>query len=69
MWNKNERDGAIDQAKGRVKQAVGALTGDDKLKGKGELDETVGQAKTAVGVAQKKIGAAISLVAKTPKTE
>jgi len=62
MWNKNERDGKIDQAKGKVKQAVGDLTGNDKLKAEGKVDETVGDAKTAVGGAQKKVAAAIKSV-------
>ena len=60
MLNKNERAGKIDQAKGRVKQAVGGLTGNDKLKTEGQVDETVGDAKTAVGGAQRKIGAVIA---------
>jgi uncharacterized protein YjbJ (UPF0337 family) len=67
MWNKNERDGKIDQAKGRVKQAVGDLTGNDKLKADGRVDETVGDAKTAVGGAQKKVAAAIASVSKAAK--
>lgn len=37
-----------DQAKGRVKQAVGDLTGDDKLKREGKADETAGNAKEFV---------------------
>ena len=64
MWNKNERAGKVDQAKGRVKQAVGDLTGNDRLKADGQVDVTVGEAKTAVGTAQKKVGAAIKRVAK-----
>ena len=67
MWNKNERDGKIDQAKGTVKQAVGDLTGNDKLKAEGQVDETVGKAKTAVGGAQKKVGAAIERVGNAVK--
>jgi uncharacterized protein YjbJ (UPF0337 family) len=67
MWNKNERDGKIDQAKGRVKQAVGDLTGNDKLKAKGKVDEKVGDAKTAVGAAQKKVAAAIASVGQAVK--
>ena len=62
MWNKNERDGKIYQAKGKVKQAVGDLTGNDKLKAEGKVDETIGDAKTAVGGAQKKVAAAIKSV-------
>jgi uncharacterized protein YjbJ (UPF0337 family) len=67
MWNKNERDGKIDQAKGKVKQAVGDLTGNDKLKAEGKVDETVGDAKTAVGGAQKKVAAAIASVGQAGK--
>ena len=67
MWNKNERDGNVDQAKGKVKQAVGDLTGNDKLKAEGKVDETVGKAKTAVGGAQKKVGAAIESLGKKVK--
>ena len=67
MWNKNQRDGKTDQAKGRVKQAVGDLTGNDELKADGEVDETVGKAKTAVGRAQKKVGAAIERVGQAVK--
>jgi uncharacterized protein YjbJ (UPF0337 family) len=43
MWNKNERAGKVDQAKGKVKQAVGALTGDKKLRAEGQVEETVGK--------------------------
>jgi len=67
MWNKNERDGNVDQAKGKVKQAVGDLAGNDKLKAEGKVDETVGKAKTAVGGAQKKVGAAIGNLGKVVK--
>lgn len=34
-----------DQAKGRVKQAVGDLTGDDNLKAEGQADESAGKVK------------------------
>ena len=67
MRNKNERDGKVDQAKGKVKQAVGGLAGNDKLKAEGKVDETVGKAKTAVGGAQKKVGAAIEHLGKVVK--
>lgn len=67
MWNKNERDGNVDQAKGKVKQAVGDLAGNDKLRTEGKVDETVGKAKAAVGTAQKKVGAAVESVGKAVK--
>ncbi len=37
-----------DKAKGKLKQAAGALTGDDKLKREGEVDEAKGKVKGAV---------------------
>jgi uncharacterized protein YjbJ (UPF0337 family) len=42
MTNKN-----IDKAKGRVKQAAGALSGDRHLKNKGRVEEAKGSAKNA----------------------
>jgi len=37
-----------DQIKGRVKEAVGALTDDQKLKNEGKLDQSVGKIKQTV---------------------
>jgi uncharacterized protein YjbJ (UPF0337 family) len=62
MWNKNERDGKIDQAKGRAKQAVGDLTGNENIKAEGRLDEAGGKVEEAVGVLQRKTGAAIEKI-------
>jgi uncharacterized protein YjbJ (UPF0337 family) len=67
MWNKNERNGNLDQAKGKLKQAVGDLTANDKLTAEGKVDETVGKAKTAIGEAQKKVAAAIESIGKPAK--
>ena len=41
-------DKNIDQAKGRVKEAAGALTGDQRLKGEGHADQAKGSLKKAV---------------------
>jgi uncharacterized protein YjbJ (UPF0337 family) len=38
----------IDKTKGKIKQAMGSLTGDEKLKQEGENDELKGQLKGAV---------------------
>jgi uncharacterized protein YjbJ (UPF0337 family) len=43
MTNKN-----TDKAKGRVKEAAGALTGDRHLKNEGRVDRAKGSAKKAV---------------------
>jgi uncharacterized protein YjbJ (UPF0337 family) len=42
-------DGAGDDAKGRIKEAGGALTGDDSLKREGKVDKASGKVKDAVG--------------------
>ena len=41
-------DKNIDQAKGRVKEAAGALTGDRDLKNEGRADQATGSLKKAV---------------------
>lgn len=43
-----------DQAKGRVKQAAGDLTGNDRLKGEGKADELTGKVKEAVDTVRDK---------------
>jgi uncharacterized protein YjbJ (UPF0337 family) len=67
MWNKNERNGTVDQAKGKVKQAVGTLTGDNDLKARGDADLTAGKVESAVGRASRKAGEAITRVGKAVK--
>lgn len=37
--------GKSDIAKGRIEEAAGALTGNDKLRDKGKMDQAVGQVK------------------------
>jgi uncharacterized protein YjbJ (UPF0337 family) len=41
----SKMDKDLDQAKGRIKQAAGDLTNNDKLKKEGKLDEGAGKAK------------------------
>jgi uncharacterized protein YjbJ (UPF0337 family) len=62
MWNKNERDGKIDQAKGRAKQAVGDLTGNEKMKAEGQMDEAGGKVEEAVGQIQHEAAEAIEKI-------
>ena len=42
-------DGTFDEAKGRTKEAVGDLTGDQELKDEGKVDRASGKVKDAVG--------------------
>ena len=48
-------DGTKDDAKGRIKEAGGALTGDDSLKNEGKVDQGVGSVKDKIGDAGDKI--------------
>jgi uncharacterized protein YjbJ (UPF0337 family) len=47
--------GKIDEAKGRIKEAAGAVTGNDRLKKDGKTDQAAGQVKDAVDSVKKKI--------------
>jgi uncharacterized protein YjbJ (UPF0337 family) len=40
--------GEIDQAKGRIKEAAGALTDDQSLKNEGKVDKATGKVKDVV---------------------
>ncbi len=42
-------DGAMDDAKGRVKEGVGGLTDDDSLKNEGKVDKATGSVKDKIG--------------------
>ena len=52
--------GKVDQAKGRVKEAAGALTGNQRLKQEGKMDQAAGKVKSA---AAKTVDAAKNAVA------
>jgi uncharacterized protein YjbJ (UPF0337 family) len=47
--------GKIDQVKGRIKEAAGALTGDDRLKREGKLEQVVGKVKETADRAANKM--------------
>jgi uncharacterized protein YjbJ (UPF0337 family) len=47
--------GLIDKAKGRVKEAVGALTGDRKMKREGKIDQAAGDVKDTADEAVDKV--------------
>ena len=51
--------GTTDKAKGRVKEAAGALTGDEKLKNEGKVDQLAGKVKNAVETVVDKVKDAV----------
>lgn len=54
--------GKTDEAKGRVKEAAGALTGDTKLKREGQADQLVGKVKRKVKKVVDKVKDAVDRV-------
>jgi uncharacterized protein YjbJ (UPF0337 family) len=53
--DKDRVQGSFDQAKGKVKEGVGNLTGDQKLKGEGKADQVAGKVENAIGSAKDKV--------------
>ena len=49
MVDSNRVEGALDKAKGAVKEGVGKMTGDEKMQAEGMADKAKGQAKSTVG--------------------
>lgn len=49
MVDKNRVEGAGDKAGGKIKEAAGKLTGDEKLRAEGKADQVKGGVKSAVG--------------------
>ena len=49
----------LDEAKGRVKEAVGELTDDDDIKREGKFDKLAGKAKDAVDNVKEKVQDAV----------
>jgi uncharacterized protein YjbJ (UPF0337 family) len=50
-----ERDGRVDDAKGRLKEAAGDLTDNQSLKNEGKIDRATGSIKDKVGDAADKV--------------
>lgn len=40
--------GGMDKAKGKAKEAVGKVTGNDRMKAEGKMDQAEGEAKEAL---------------------
>ncbi|WP_392958263.1 CsbD family protein [Streptomyces sp. LN245] len=44
--------GGMDKAKGKMKETVGKVTGNDRMKAEGKMDQAEGEAKEALGDAK-----------------
>jgi uncharacterized protein YjbJ (UPF0337 family) len=57
--NRDEFEGKKENLKGRVKQAAGTLTGDEKLEREGADERADGEAQETVGKARRRLGEAL----------
>jgi uncharacterized protein YjbJ (UPF0337 family) len=56
--------GKTDIVKGRIKEAAGALTGNDELRDEGQADQEIGKLKQVAEKAVKKVKDAVKKVRK-----
>lgn len=54
--------GAVDEIKGRLKEAAGALTGDKDLKRRGKADQVAGKTKDAIDSVRHKASEAVDSI-------
>ena len=59
--------GKMDQVKGRIKEAAGALTGDGSLKREGQMDQVVGKVKEKAAKVAAKVKNTVERAADTLK--
>jgi uncharacterized protein YjbJ (UPF0337 family) len=57
--NRDELNGRMEKAKGKVKQAAGDLTDNERLHDEGVADEAEGSVQEGFGRARRKVGEAI----------
>ena len=59
MWNKDEVQGKTDRAKGKIKETVGEVTDDERLRNEGIDDQAAGEVEEAFGKGRRKVGEAV----------
>lgn len=57
--NRDELEGKLDQAKGKVKETIGRATNDRELQQEGNADRTGGKVQEGFGKVKRNIGEAI----------
>jgi uncharacterized protein YjbJ (UPF0337 family) len=65
--NRDELDGKAKQVKGKIKQGVGDLTDDERLREEGLADEAEGDVQEHFGTARRKVGEAVEDLAEKIK--
>jgi len=57
--NKGEVKGKVEKVKGRMKESVGAATGDERLESEGRAEQVKGEAREGLNRTRRRIGEAI----------
>ncbi|MEJ8846444.1 CsbD family protein [Variovorax rhizosphaerae] len=57
--NKDQVAGRVEDAKGKIKEAAGKVTGSEKLKSEGLADQAAGKVQSSYGDAKEKVKDAI----------
>jgi uncharacterized protein YjbJ (UPF0337 family) len=65
--NKDEIQGKAENIKGRVKEAAGTLTGNERLESEGASERAEGAVRKEAGAARRKIGEAVEDLGKKIK--
>ncbi len=65
--NRDELDGKAQALKGKLKQAAGDLTDDERLRQEGEADEVIGKTQDGIGRVRRKAGEVIEDIGKDIK--
>ena len=59
LMNRDELEGRKEQLKGKIKQAAGDLSDNERLHDEGVADEAVGDVQEAFGKGRRKVGEAL----------
>ena len=65
--NRDELEGKAEALKGKIKQATGDLTDDERLRNEGIADEAAGDTQDAIGRGRRKAGEFIEDIGKSIK--
>ena len=59
MWNRDEVRGKVDRMKGGMKEKLGDLKNDERLREEGQADRTTGEIQEGFGRNRRKVGEVI----------
>lgn len=57
--NKDQVSGRVEQAKGKLKEVAGKVTGNEKLESEGVVDQAAGKVQSGYGDAKEKVKDAV----------